>query len=103
MLNNMELKMAKKAKPILYSYTIPYDDGAAPNPYWGVLTLAICKPVIRRTAEIGDWVVGTGSKQSPIGNIQNSIMQYCWSGYLGCMKKFLFVIFNIKIVNFFRI
>lgn len=58
----------------LYSYTIPYDNGAAPNPYWGVLTLAICKPVIRRNAQIGDWVVGTGSSNSPLGDIQNSIV-----------------------------
>lgn len=47
--------------PLLYSYCIPYDDGAAPNPFWGVCTLAICKPVIRRKAAVGDWVVGTGS------------------------------------------
>lgn len=46
---------------MLYSYCIPYDDGAAPNPFWGTCTLAICKPVIRRTAHLGDWVVGTGS------------------------------------------
>lgn len=38
------------------------------------MTLAICKPVIRRTAKVGDWIVGTGSKNSPIGNIQNSIV-----------------------------
>ena len=64
----------KNKIPLIYSYTIPYDDGAAPNPYWGTLTLAICKPVIRRTAEIGDWIVATGSKNSPIGDIQNSIV-----------------------------
>jgi len=46
----------------LYSYCIPYDDGAAPNPFWGVCTLTICKPTIRRTASIGDWVIGTGAK-----------------------------------------
>jgi hypothetical protein len=22
--------------PKLYTYCIPYDDGAAPNPYWGI-------------------------------------------------------------------
>jgi hypothetical protein len=58
----------------LYSYCIPYDDGAAPNPFWDVCTLAICKPVIRRVAEIGDWVVGTGSKNSPIGDISTSVV-----------------------------
>ena len=46
----------------LYSYCIPCDDGAAPNPYWGICTLAICKPAIRRTVSIGDWVVATGAK-----------------------------------------
>lgn len=45
----------------LFSYCIPTDDGAAPNPFWKVCTLAICKPVIRRTAIIGDWIVATGS------------------------------------------
>ena len=46
----------------LFSYCIPIDDGAAPNPYHGICTLAICKPVIRRVAQIGDWIVGVGSK-----------------------------------------
>jgi len=45
----------------LYSYCIPYDNGDAPNPFWGICTLNICKPKIRRYAEIGDWIVGTGS------------------------------------------
>lgn len=49
--------------PRLYSYCIPYDDGAAPNPFWGYCTLAICKPAIRRSARINDWIVGTGSKR----------------------------------------
>jgi hypothetical protein len=42
----------------LYTYVLRYDTGSAPNPYWGICTLVICKPVIRRTAEIDDWVVG---------------------------------------------
>ncbi|MGA9852035.1 MAG: hypothetical protein WBR15_03815 [Gammaproteobacteria bacterium] len=60
--------------PRLYTYCIPYDDGAAPNPYWGICTLAICKPMIRRTAEVGDWVVGTGSRNSPIGDISSKVV-----------------------------
>ena len=59
---------------MLYSYCIPYDDGAAPNPFWGVCTLAICKPVIRRTAQEGDWVVGTGSRNSPIGDCSGRVV-----------------------------
>ncbi|WP_308365558.1 MULTISPECIES: hypothetical protein [unclassified Microbulbifer] len=45
----------------LFSYTIPFDAGSAPNPYWNLCTLTICKPVIRRVAEIGDWLVGLRS------------------------------------------
>ncbi|HVU99702.1 MAG TPA: hypothetical protein VHE34_30985 [Puia sp.] len=45
----------------LYSYVLRYDNGSAPNPFWGICTLSICKPAIRRTASVGDWVVGTGS------------------------------------------
>lgn len=48
--------------PVLYSYCIPHDTGAAPNPFWGVCTLVICKPLIRRNAQKDDWIVGTGSK-----------------------------------------
>ncbi|MFN0202427.1 MAG: hypothetical protein ACKVTZ_12955 [Bacteroidia bacterium] len=47
--------------PKLYSYCIPVDDGAAPNPFGECCTLVICKPVIRRIAQVGDWIVGTGS------------------------------------------
>lgn len=50
----------------LYSYILRIDDGAAPNPFWGLCTLTICKPAIRRTAKIGDWVLGTGSKNSKL-------------------------------------
>ena len=46
----------------LFSYCIPIDDGAAPNPFWGICTLTICKPVIRRVANVGDWIAGVGSK-----------------------------------------
>ncbi len=44
----------------LYSYVIDRDYGFAPNPFYGVCSLATCKPVIRRKASVGDWVVGTG-------------------------------------------
>ncbi len=58
----------------LFSYCIPYDYGAAPNPFWGLCTLAICKPIIRRVAKEGDWVVGTGSVNSPIGNVSGRVV-----------------------------
>jgi hypothetical protein len=46
----------------LHSYTVMHDRGFSPNPFWGYCTLACCKPVIRRTAEDGDWVAGLSSK-----------------------------------------
>jgi hypothetical protein len=55
--------------PRLFSYTIPVDDGAAPNPFCGMCTLAICKPKIRMKAGVGDWVVGLGSVNAPSGNL----------------------------------
>ena len=58
----------------LFSYCIPVDDGAAPNPFWGLCTLVICKPRIRRAAAVGDWVVGTGSRRSPIGDLSGQVV-----------------------------
>jgi len=49
----------------IFSYKMDHDFGLAPNPFWGVMTLAVCKGKIRRNKNlhIGDWVVGTGSKK----------------------------------------
>ena len=46
----------------LFSYIVTHDTGFAPNPFWGYCTLTCCKPVIRRTAQVGDWVVGLSPK-----------------------------------------
>lgn len=45
----------------VYSYVVEHDVGFAPNPFWGVCSLANCKPKIRKYASVGDLVVGTGS------------------------------------------
>tara|TARA_R110002049_G_scaffold84688_1_gene215529 strand:- start:206 stop:811 length:606 start_codon:yes stop_codon:yes gene_type:complete len=47
----------------LFSYVVRWDHGFAPNPFHGICTLATCKPLIRRKAKIGDWVLGTGSAE----------------------------------------
>jgi len=60
--------------PTLFSYRIRYDVGSAPNPFWGLCTLAICKPGIRRVAKEGDWVVGTGSVNSPAGDASGKVV-----------------------------
>ena len=44
----------------VYIYVVDRDFGFAPNPFHGVCSLATCKPGIRSTAGIGDWVVGMG-------------------------------------------
>ena len=60
--------------PRLFTYTIPIDDGAAPNPFRGMCTLAICKPGIRRVAREGDWVAGLGSKNAPSGDLSKHVV-----------------------------
>ncbi|MEZ9494932.1 hypothetical protein AB4170_21375 [Vibrio splendidus] len=44
-----------------YTYVIPRDYGFAPNPFGRECTLATCKPNIRKSASIDDWVMGTSS------------------------------------------
>jgi hypothetical protein len=41
-----------------------HDTGFAPNPFFGVLTLATCKRYIRSSGnrQVGDWIAGFGSK-----------------------------------------
>ncbi|APG28859.1 hypothetical protein A7E78_14075 [Syntrophotalea acetylenivorans] len=51
----------------IYSYVLKHDSGFAPNPFHGFLTLATCKPAIRRNARAGDILFGTGSKNT-VGN-----------------------------------
>jgi hypothetical protein len=50
----------------IHSYVVRYDSGFAPNPFYGFCTLATCKPDIRRSAKIDDWVVGTGSNNRTV-------------------------------------
>ena len=63
----------------LYSYILTYDTGFAPNPYHGYCTLATCKPKIRRSAQVGDWIIGTGSKNM---NTCSKRIKIDKSGYL---------------------
>lgn len=46
-----------------YSYIVSRDYGFAPNPFYGFLTLATCKPFIRKKASIGDIIIGNSSKK----------------------------------------
>ena len=52
----------------LHSYVVDHDNGHAPNPYYGICTLAHCKFAkgkqrnVVELAQEGDWVVGTGGR-----------------------------------------
>lgn len=46
----------------LFSYKLKHDSGFAPNPFFGVLTLATCKPRIRKSKNKGDWIAGFTSR-----------------------------------------
>jgi hypothetical protein len=59
----------------VFSYVVRYDYGFAPNPFEGYCTIATCKPQIRRTASVGDWVVGTGSADKGLAGRLVYVMQ----------------------------
>lgn len=50
----------------IHSYVVRFDSGFAPNPFYGFCTLATCKPTIRKSASIGDWIVGSGSNERKV-------------------------------------
>jgi len=50
----------------LHTYVVRYDSGFAPNPFYGYCTLATCKPPIRKSAAVEDWIVGCGSNDRSV-------------------------------------
>lgn len=50
----------------LYAYIVARDYGFAPNPFLGWCTLATCKPVIRKSAQVGDWIAGIGGSDTGV-------------------------------------
>lgn len=50
----------------IYSYVVRYDSGFAPNPFYNYCTLATCKPPIRKSASVGDWILGSGSNDRKV-------------------------------------
>lgn len=48
----------------LYTYVMQHDSGLAPNPFWGVCTLAVCTPNHQGSrAKSGDWIAGVSDKK----------------------------------------
>lgn len=50
----------------VFSYIVVHDSGFSPNPFHGLLTLACCKPLIRRTANVGDIIIGLSSRSERV-------------------------------------
>ena len=53
----------------MWSYRIVHDTQFAPNPFKGVLTLATCKPVIRKShlSQPGAWIAGFAANSVTTG------------------------------------
>lgn len=49
--------------PRVYIYVVDRDLGFAPNPFHGLCSLATCKPDIRSTAKVNDWIFGLGGSR----------------------------------------
>lgn len=49
---------SKSDRPRTFRYVVKHHEGFAPCFEDGICTLACCKPKIRRTARIGDWILG---------------------------------------------
>lgn len=48
----------------LYTYVVRTDAGLAPNPFWGVCTLAVCTPNHQGSrVKVGDWLAGFLTKK----------------------------------------
>jgi hypothetical protein len=48
----------------LYTYVMQHDAGLAPNPFWGLCTLAVCTPNHQGSrAAPGDWISGVSDKR----------------------------------------
>lgn len=51
----------------IWRYVLAHDGGRAPCIDGAMLTLCCCKPIIRKNAEVGDWVVGLAPKRFGTG------------------------------------
>lgn len=66
--DNLLLYLEVYANMKVYSYVISRDFGFAPNPFYGICTLATCKPLIRKHCCVGDYVIGISPLDKGRGN-----------------------------------
>ena len=55
--------MSNSTKLTLRSYKMTHDNRFAPNISGDILSIATCKPQIRRVCEIGEWIAGFSSQK----------------------------------------
>jgi hypothetical protein len=55
-------------QPRCFFYKLTCDDGGAPCVEGGLLSLAICKPILRQNAQAGDWIFGFAANSVDPGN-----------------------------------
>jgi hypothetical protein len=53
----------------IWRYVLSNDNGIAPCAQDGIVSLCCCKPMIRRGAALGDWVVGFAPKRRGMGRV----------------------------------
>ena len=51
----------------IYSYKLTSDNGSAPCIQNNLLSLAICKPKIRKTANVNDYLIGISANSMKLG------------------------------------
>ncbi|MGH1539591.1 MAG: hypothetical protein ACRBHB_04155 [Arenicella sp.] len=48
----------------LYSYILSHDYGFSPNPFGNYLTLSTGQPLLRKSIEVDDWLIGIGDEHT---------------------------------------
>lgn len=68
--------VSNETKPRYFTYIVTADAGFAPNPFYRFCTLAVCKPVIRKKAKEGDWIIGLYSRAKKISSDSRGKLVY---------------------------
>ena len=75
---------------VVFAYVCRHDLGSAPNVSGGWLTLATCKPSIRRAAIPGDCIIGFQQKSGPVPIFMCRVdHKMNWSQYVGTCEQTL--------------
>ena len=56
----------------IFMYKLTTDNGGAPCVENELLSLCICKPKIRMSAKVGDWIIGMGGKS--VNDLRNRLI-----------------------------